>query len=444
MTKKPKNFLLDTNILIHDPYSVFEFEENRLILLDSVQLELDRLKKHKPAARESITVIEKLIDRALELFEFEDVNGIWLEGFMDIPLENGGYLSIEQSVTGESYADSHILTWAKKFNETHGKDLGEAIIVSKDRGVRNKGKLNGIKAEDFTTDRVQDVYTGFREVSVTQDVVDSFYKTKEGILLPHHYLSEEPFYSNQIIQLNPYESRKPALGIYQNERLYHLYNYPKTKIGPENREQEIAYSLLYDPTLTNVMISGQAGSGKTLSAINAGYQQVRKGQYQTLIITTGTESLGNEIGFLPGDEEEKVRPWLNSILDNLKLVLSHKDEYLTNDEVLERLKESIDVEIVPLSYIRGRTFNNSFIIYDEGQNSTPHEMKAVLTRVGKNSKIAVLGDPTDNQIDNVYLTSRSNGLVYSLDRLKVSESTAAIYLKHNERSILSAEATKLL
>jgi PhoH-like ATPase len=171
---------------------------------------------------------------------------------------------------------------------------------------------------------------------------------------------------------------------------------------------------------------------------------VINGTYQTLIITTGTESLGNEIGFLPGDLEEKVRPWINSILDNLKLIISEKGEYLSNDEVLERLKESINIEIVPLSYIRGRTFNNAFIIYDEGQNSTGHEMKAVLTRVGKGSKIAVLGDPTDNQIDNIYLTSRSNGFVYSLDRLKVSKSTAAIYLKHNERSPLSAEATKLL
>lgn len=438
----PKNFLLDTNIFIHDPYSIFEFEDNRLILLNSVQMELDRLKKQKPSAREAITVIEKLIDRALELFDFEEINGAWKEGFMDIPLENGGYLSVEQAITGESYADFHILTWAKNFNETHADD--EVIIVSKDKNVRNKGKMNGIKAEDFITDRVQEVYTGFRELSVSQELIDSFYKTKEGILLPKHDLSEKPFYPNQIIQLNSCESNKPALGIYQNNRLYHLYKYPDTKIGPENREQQIAYSLLYDPTITNVMIAGQAGSGKTLTAINAGYHQVMKGQYQTLIITTGTESLGNEIGFLPGDQEEKVRPWLNSILDNLKLILSHKGEYLSNDQVLDRLKESINVEIVPLSYLRGRTFNNAFIIYDEGQNSTPHEMKAILTRVGKNSKIVVSGDPTDNQIDNVYLTSRSNGLVYALDRMKVSTSTAAIYLQHNERSVLSAEATKLL
>lgn len=442
--KMPKNFLLDTNIFIHDPYSIFEFEDNRLILLNSVQIELDRLKKQKPSAREAITVIEKLIDRALELFDFEDINGVWLEGFIDIPLESGGYLSVEQAIAGESYADPHLLLWAKEFNEKYGEKLGEVIIVSKDRGVRNKGKINGIKTEDFITDRVQEVYTGFRELEVSQNFIDSFYKTKEGILLPKHNLAEEPFYPNQIIQLNPYENNKSALGIYRNEKLYHLYKYPETKIGPENREQQIAYSLLYDPTITNVMIAGQAGSGKTLTAINAGYNQVMKGQYQALIITTGTESLGNEIGFLPGDQEEKVRPWLNSILDNLKLILSNKGEYLSNDQVLERLKESIDVEIVPLSYIRGRTFNNAFIIYDECQNSTPHEMKAILTRVGKNSKIAVLGDPTDNQIDNVYLTSRSNGLVYSLDRLKVSTTTAAIYLRHNQRSVLSAEATKLL
>jgi PhoH-like ATPase len=440
----PKNFLLDTNILIHDPYSLFEFEDNRLILLNSVQQELDRLKKQKYTAREASTILEKLIDRALGLFDFEELNGVWMEGFMDIPLENGGVISIEQEIKNESYADYHILSWAKKFNQTKAHTLGEVIVVSRDKNVRNKGKINGIKAEDFISDRVQDVYTGFREISVSQDLIDSFFATKDGVLLPEHYLSEEPFYPNQVIQLNSYENRKPALGIYKNNRLYPLYKYPETKVKPENREQQIAYSLLYDPTITNVMIAGQAGSGKTLSAINAGYHQVMKGQYQTLIITTGTETLGKEIGFLPGGEEAKIRPWLNSILDNLKLILSNKGEYLTNDQVLQRLKESIHVEIVPISYIRGRTFNNAFIILDESQNISPHEIKAVLTRVGKNSKIVVLGDPTDNQIDNVYLTSRSNGLVYALDRLKVAESTAAIYLKSNERSFASAEASRFL
>jgi PhoH-like ATPase len=440
-----KNFVLDTNVLIHDPYSIFEFEDNRVIILNSVQTELDQLKKHKPAAREVINILEGLIDNALEQFDFDELNGVWLNGFLDIPLESGGYISIEQAIEGETYADKHILQWVKEYNQSpKALEEGKAIIVSKDKAVRNKGKINGFTAEDYVTDRVQDVYTGFKELFVTADVIDTFYATKSAIVLPEG-ITKEPVYPNEIVHLKAYENeKKAALGIYQNGLLQPLHSYPELRIKPLNREQHCALSMLFDPTISCVMISGEAGTGKTLLAILAGFEQTINGQYESLIITCGMQPLGKDIGYLPGEKEEKVRPWINPILDNLRVIFQKKDEYLTNDDVLERLRELVDVEIEPLTYIRGRTFHRKFIIVDEAQNLTPHETKAILTRVGQGSKIVLVGDPSDNQIDNVYLSSRSNGLVYCLDRLKTSKHTAAIALPRNERSELSRDVSKLL
>lgn len=440
-----KNFVLDTNVLIHDPYSIFEFEDNRIIILNSVQSELDRLKKTKPAAREATTLLENLIDAALSQFEYSDLDGVWLEGFMDIPLESGGFISIEQAIEGETYADKHILLWVRDFNKSDkAKQDGKAIIVSKDKGVRNKGKINGFSAEDYVTDRVQDVYTGYKELYVSTDIIDDFYANKRGIRLPEG-ISKEPIYYNEAIQLKSFEDeKKTALGIYQNGLLYHLYNYPELKIKSRNREQKIALSMLFDPTISCVMISGEAGTGKTLLAILAAYEQTIKGQYESIIITCGMQPLGKDIGFIPGEKEDKVRPWVSPILDNLRVIFQKKDEFLTNDQVLERLRESVDVEIEPITYIRGRTFHKKFIIIDEAQNLSPHEIKAILTRAGQGAKVVLVGDPSDNQIDNQYLSSRSNGLVYCLDKLKPSKQSAAIALPKNERSELSGEVAKLL
>ena len=286
------------------------------------------------------------------------------------------------------------------------------------------------------------MFTGFAEYVVDDSDIDGFYDGDEIYIEPD---IDDEMYPNQFVMLvsadNP---KKSAIGIYKNsvEPVSKVVNYKRAVWGikPRNKEQNCALSLLMNPDISLVSLIGKAGSGKTLCAIAAGLQQTLeetgKPIYSRLIVSRPVQPLGKDIGFLPGTMEEKMAPWLKPIEDNLKFLMG-------NDQLtLEMYMESGKIEIEALTYIRGRSISGAFIIIDEAQNLTQHELKTIITRVGEGTKIVLTGDV--EQIDNIYIDEVTNGLTYGVEKLKHSEITGHITLKKGERSALATLAAKKL
>ncbi|KKB39212.1 PhoH family protein [Bacillus thermotolerans] len=440
-----KIYVLDTNVLLQDPHAIFSFEDNEVVIPAVVLEELDAKKRYMDEIGRNARFVSKLIDQLRE-------NGRLHES---IKLESGGSLRIElnhrsfqklQDVFVEKTNDNRILAVAKNLSlEEEAKENGRAVIlVSKDTLVRVKADAIGLQAQDFLSDRVvelSDIYKGFLEVYVAKKTIDLFYQRGE---LPLSEIAHHPFYPNQFLLLkDALGSSASAVGMvdasagslrklaYQDDIIW--------GIKPRNVQQMMAIELLMRTDIPLVTMAGKAGTGKTLLALAAGLLQTEDLQlFKKLLVARPIVPVGKDIGYLPGEKQEKLRPWVQPIYDNLEYLFNTKKP----GEIDQILAGLHSVEVEALTYIRGRSIPEQYIIIDEAQNLTKHEVKTILTRVGEQSKIVLMGDTA--QIDHPYLDEYNNGLTYVIEKFKDQSVAGHIKLMKGERSGLAQLAADIL
>lgn len=441
-----KIFVLDTNVLLHDPNAVYAFEDNEVVIPAVVLEEIDTKKRNADEIGRNARYVSRLLDGFRSLGRLHD----------GVQLENGGSVKVElnhksftrmQDTFGEITNDNRILAVALNYHveEQEKKRKKPVILVSKDTLVRIKADVLGVTAQDYLTDRVnnpQELYTGYTSLHVHPSIIDEFYTYRQLTvkalnlnypLCPHEFiiLKDEMGSSKSALIKVSADGNKL-------EPLYHN-NDPIWGISARNAQQRMALELLLNDDIPLVTMTGRAGTGKTLLTLAAGLMKVEdEHKYKKLLIARPVVPMGKDIGYLPGEKEEKLRPWMQPIYDNLEYLFDTKKPG-DIDKILAGLG-SIQVEA--LTYIRGRSIPGQFIIIDEAQNLSRHEVKTIVSRVGEGSKIVLLGDP--EQIDHPYLDASSNGLSYVVDRFKEQSISGHVTLEKGERSNLAQIATDLL
>lgn len=440
-----KIYVLDTNVLLQDPNAVFSFADNEIVIPAVVLEEVDSKKRYMNEIGRNARTVSKLID------------GFRLTGKLHevIQLENGGTLRIElnhrsfqqlQEIFVEKTNDNRILAVAKNIAlEEETKINGRPVIlVSKDALLRVKADAIGLDAEDFINDRVVEMdhlYTGLQELYVDIDLLRKFYEKGE---IESKECANQKFYPNQfLIMKDELGSSASALGMVDHTGtiIKKLVNKHESVWGvkPRNAQQSMAAELLFRKDIQLVTMTGKAGTGKTLLALASGLMQTEDLRlYKKLLVARPIIPVGKDIGYLPGEKQEKLRPWMQPIYDNLEFLFNTKKP----GEIDAILAGMSSIEVEALTYIRGRSIPEQFIIIDEAQNLTKHEAKTILTRVGERSKIVFMGDP--EQIDHPYLDEYNNGLSYILEKFKDEEVAGHIKLLKGERSELAQLAADLL
>jgi PhoH-like ATPase len=446
-----KIFIIDTNVLLHDPTAIFRFEDNDIVLPIAVIEELDRFKKQPEMTGRNAREVSRTLDKLRQ-------QGHLTEG---VSLDNGGTLRVTlcdretlqqlpPALNGD-LADNSILAVGLQSKQ---QCQCPVVLVSKDTNLRIKADALGLNAADYETDKVDvgELYTGVFEVMVDVFQIEKFFKEGSLSLAENPNIASLEFLPNQDITL--VDSANPnhtALAMVdgKSDRIIPLMGLPKSgvsRIQPRNREQRFALNLLLQDAIPLVTLVGKAGTGKTLLAIAAGLQKVADEKvYHRLLISRPIVPMGRDIGYLPGDINEKLTPWMQPLYDNFDLILGTQD---SKDKPLhwrrghEELIELGLLQIEPLTYIRGRTIPQQFLIIDEAQNLTPHEVKTIITRAGEGTKIVLTGDP--EQIDNPYVDAASNGLTYVVERFKYEPLAGHITLTKGERSSLAERAAALL
>jgi PhoH-like ATPase len=431
-----KTFVLDTNVLLHDPEAMFAFQDNMVVIPMTVIEELDGFKRGNDERGRSARLISRRLD-ALR------ANGKLSTG---VKLKNGGILRIELEhkvdMPGElvmSKADHHILGIALNYQNSGEK----VIFITKDINLRIKAEALGIDAQDYEKEKVkiEELYTGWREVTVSASKIDQFYRDEKLQL-------KENFYPNEgVVLKDEAGSSKSALAKYNAPKkalipLFHLNAVP-WGLKPLNIEQRFAIELLLCNDVNLVTLIGIPGAGKTLLSLACGLQKtVEERQFRRLFIARPIIPVGRDIGFLPGSKEDKLSSWMGAIHDNLEFLVdrSHPDE--RTEDKIQYFFTSGQIEIDSLTYIRGRSLPNQYIIIDDAQNLTPSEVKTIISRAGNGTKIVLTGDPY--QIDNPYLDVASNGLTYLVERFKGQEVFGHLTFSKSERSSLAALAAELL
>ncbi len=437
--------MIDTNVFLQDPRAIFQFEDNEVVIPAVVLEEIDSKKRYMDEIGRNARQFSRMLDRLRN-------QGKLHEG---IPLENGGTVRVELNHRSLQYLketfievtnDNRILAVAMNLqSELQASDPAKkVIIVSKDALVRVKADALGMVAEDFLSDRVTEydnIYKGKLYQEVSKDVLNQFYENQE---LPVSMLEKERLYPHQFIVLKD-ALGTPASAVAKVDETGKLVK-PFAKepehvwgIKPRNVEQKMALELLLREDIPLVTLTGKAGTGKTLLSLAAGLLQTEDmGRYNKLLVARPVVPMGKDIGFLPGEKEEKLRPWMQPVFDNL--------EYLFNTKKPGELDQILagmgSIQVEALTYIRGRSIPDQFIIIDEAQNLTKHEVKTILTRVGEGSKIVFMGDPA--QIDHPYLDELNNGLAYVVEMFKDQAISGHVKLEKGERSGLAQLAADLL
>lgn len=442
MTGQPavsKRYLLDTNVLLHDPKALTSFEENTVLLPIYVIEEIDRFKKQLSRLGENARSISRFLD------------GLRQKGSLSqgVPLDTGGRLRVvfesddpEEWMSGfDGSVDNAILRIARRLQTEPGVPL---ILVTKDVNLRIKADALGITAEDYQTDRVRldELYSGHVEMDLSPNAIEHFRAEGE---LP---LPEGEFFPNQYAMLRDSEdtgrtvlARIDTLG----HRLVALIDTGSGVQGirPRNKEQYYALDALLDPSILLVTIMGKAGTGKTLLALAAGLEQVlAQAPYRHLLISRPTFPMGKDIGYLPGSVEDKLNPWMQPIYDNLALLLEGRPEGNGAPRTADELVRRGVMAVEPLTHIRGRSIPQQFMLVDEAQNLTPLEVKTILTRVGEKTKLVLTGDPW--QIDTPYIDSSTNGFNHVVHHFRDVPLAAHVELVKGERSKLAEFAANLL
>jgi PhoH-like ATPase len=434
-----KNYVLDTNVLLHDPHAIFRFEDNNVIIPIYAIEEVDQFKREGSERGRNARSIARLLD------ELRERGGALSKG---VTLGSGGCLRVAvpskrlelPSAIDHSAMDQAILQTAFDVREN---DAGRpTIFVTMDTNLRIRADALGMVAQTYENQRVpvDQLTSGMVELDVDGEEVDAFFR--EGRVAP----SEPPPVPNTCLLLrdrsNPSHT---ALGRYDASKRM-VTSLRVTRDGvmgvrPRNKEQSFAFDLLLDESIRLVTLVGKAGTGKTLLALAAGLKRtVEDGAYTRMLVSRPVMPLGRDIGYLPGDVDEKLNPWMQPIFDNLEFLFSTGSR--KGPRAYAELLESGQIQVEPLTYIRGRSLPQQFIVVDEAQNLTPHEVKTIITRSGDGTKIVLTGDP--GQIDNPYVDSASNGLTIAAERFRGEKLAAHIVLAKGERSDLAELAANVL
>ena len=435
-----KTYVLDTSVYLTDSNCINSFGNNDIVIPLKVLEEIDKHKKRQDSVGSQARSIIRILDALRDKGSLS--KGVRIEKGMGVvrvssynPLCLPDDLDLEDS-------DNQIIATALSEQETAAKSR-KVVVVSRDINMRVKCDALGLLTEDYQAEQVvensEGLYTGRSEILVDEQIIDQFYAGEKILFDPQ----EHALHPNQFVMLiSNSNDKKTALARFIN------YNTPLQKIikssasiwstTPRNKEQQFAFELLLDPNVPVVSLVGKAGSGKTLLALAAGLEQTfgKDSQYKKIVVTKPVEPVGKDIGFLPGSMEEKMMPWLAPIQDNLQFLMG--DDKAT----LEVYMDKGQIEVEAMTFIRGRSISNAFIVIDEVQNMTQHEIKTVLTRVGEGTKIILTGDI--EQIDNVYIDATNNGLSYVVEKLKEEQVTGHVTLLKGERSkVATIAATKL-
>ncbi|MBU0730192.1 MAG: PhoH family protein [Proteobacteria bacterium] len=437
-----KNFVLDTNVLLHNSEAVSSFTDNVVVLPMTVIEELDKFKSRNDELGRNARKVVRELDALRS-------KGRLSEG---VEMENGGMLRIvaehEKNLVNPgldlSVADNRILTVAY----TLFQKKQPVIFVSKDINARLKADALGIAAQDFEKQKVNfdELFTGNCEVVVPGSLIDEFYKKEEIVLEGREFMPNE-----FVMLIDEADEKHTALAktktkgtlVHLNDKLEEVW-----KLRPRSREQRMALELLMDPKIELMTMVGQAGTGKTLLALAAGLDStLRLKRYDKILVSRPIIPLGKDLGYMPGGKDEKLAHWMQPIFDNLTYLMSDghgkdKEPEETTRQKIDKLMQNNILEMEALTYIRGRSIPGQYVIVDEAQNLTPHEVKTIISRAGEGTKMVLTGDPY--QIDNPYLDSSSNGLAYAVERLKGLELHGHITLRKSERSNLAAVAADYL
>lgn len=437
-----KNYVLDTNVLLHDPNSLLNFDENNVLIPIEVIEEIDHFKRESSELGQNARSVSRTLDSLR-------TRGSLSEG---VKLENGGCLRIvfhrtgkagksTEFILGDNTVDNRIVALALVIQKTHPKQ--PTVLVSKDINLRIKADALGLQVEDYETDHVQikDLYTGMLEVSISAEKMAAFRANGELELNggAQYYPNE---YCTLIEETNP---KRTALTKVDEtgKKLVPIVDCREGVWGikPRNREQHFAFDALLDDRIKLITLMGKAGTGKTLLAMAAGLKRtVLDREFRRLVVARPTISMGKELGFLPGSLDEKLAPWMQPIHDALEMLsdLNMGHEHRRSGDLMR----SGSIVVEALSYIRGRSIAHQFMVIDEAQNLTPLEVKTIITRVGHGTKIVFTGDPY--QIDNPYVDSASNGFNYIISKFRAEPIAAHIELQKGERSELAELAANLL
>lgn len=435
-----KIFVVDTSVLVHDPQAVKVFEENDIVIPIAVLEEIDGHKKRQDEVGRNARRVSAFLDKLRE------------SGHLDVGIPLGeqlGSIRVElnhqeidklPATLDRNKVDNRIIAVALAIKQDSTLPV---VLVTKDINMRIKADALGIVAEDYESDKivVEEVYTGSRTVQVEPGLIDRFYLNNEITI------KEFDFYPNQLVILeDSFGSSKSALGRHLvNGKIIPLRfgNQDPFGLKARNKEQKFALELLLDDEIKLVTLIGKAGTGKTLLALAAGLQKVMEdSKYRRLAVSRPVIPMGNDLGFLPGDIDEKLRPWMQPIYDNLEFLFNNRDRKEKIDQLVNSMKDLNILELDALTYIRGRSIPNQFLLVDEAQNLSPHEVRTVVTRVGEGTKIVLTGDPY--QIDHPYLDSNSNGLTFVVERFKNEKVAGHITLTKGERSELAELGARLL
>ncbi len=447
-----KNYVIDTNVMIHDPAFMYKFSDNNVILPILCIEELDNLKKRDGLVGFNARNVAK------------ELNFLMKQGDISkgIPLSNGGTLRVELNHLNTDVLpngvdthknDSRIIAVVKNL-QNFDKSV-PTILVSKDVYMSVKAASLGIQVQDFQNDKIEkdNVYSGYMDVEWPSDRIDAIYAG--GFTLDDSI--DIDLYPNQFLHIKSTDrAGHEVLARYDGQRVVPLKYANETAWGltPINREQKMAFELLMNPDIHFATITGGAGSGKTILATAAALQNViETDRYRKIVFVRPVVAAGEDIGYLPGTEIDKLKPWMGSFYDAIENLTDIKDTNKDNqhyghkptftvEDFIEQYRQRGVIETKTFTYMRGRTFTNSFIIVDEAQEMTPHLAKLMLTRAGHNSKFVFLGDPSDNQIDNHYVDARSNGLIFTVEKMKDFNITGHVSLNKVERSPLAQIAER--
>lgn len=438
-----KNYVLDANVLLHDPHAIFKFEDNDLIIPIYALEEIDQFKREGSERGRNARTIARLLD------ELRRTGGSLSGG---VPLERGGSLRIaiperRPAILVGLESNSQDLAILQTAIDTRDRDKEKpTVFVTMDTNLRIRADALGVTSETYENQRVQDgeIEHSVMDLEVPGQEVDAFFQLgclsgpnlvellpNAGVLLrdagapSHTALGRFDATRNQIVALRV--AREGVMGV-----------------RPRNKEQAFALDLLLDDTIRLVTLVGKAGTGKTLLALAAGLKRVTEDNaYTRLLVSRPIMPLGRDLGFLPGDVDEKLNPWMQPIFDNLEFLFSNGGTKHGRDaRGFVELLESGTIQVEPLTYIRGRSLPHQYLIVDEAQNLTPHEVKTIITRCGEGTKIVLTGDP--HQIDNPYVDHASNGLSIVAERFKRERVAGHVALAKGERSELAELAANLL
>ncbi len=435
-----KNFVLDTNVLLHDHKCIFNFQENDIFIPIIVLEELDKFKKGNEEinynAREFARQLDKYTDK--DFFEKGAQLGPDL-GRLSI-IVNCSLNKRVKEAFHEDKPDHRILSAAIEVAEQH-KDM-RTIFVTKDINLRMKARALGIETEDYTNDKVKndDLFANEHRTitGVAPDIIDAIYSSKKGI--PAEQIGVK-LRTNECFVLDSGTSSVLARYVTAEGMVRKVTKEKNFGIEPRNAEQAFAFDLLNDDSIKLLAITGKAGTGKTLLALAGALKQ--HGLYKQILLARPIVSLSNkDLGFLPGDEKQKIAPYMQPLFDNLN-VIKRQFSLDSNDyRALQEMQAGGNLVIEALAYIRGRSLSDTFCIIDEAQNLTPHEIKTIITRAAEGTKMVFTGDVY--QIDSPYLDTQSNGLAYMIDRMQGQEIFGHVNLVKGERSKLSELASNLL